>query len=225
MLRHLRTVAIVGALACACFALTYASSALALNRPRLQELRTDVSSRLAVDYSVDAPRAALLPPLSPALIKDAAIDNALPPTPTSGGGPAGVVADTPLPAATGTPTPASGATHTPPATAAPTETPTPRPSHTPAPDPSGTPTSVPTATYTPAPTPAVTQQATCVIKILPGGSRTCVTPVSIATATPAPPTLTPLPTDTPAPATPTAPAPTNTPDPTGGGGSSGGAPG
>jgi hypothetical protein len=221
MLRHLRAAAIVGGLACACFAFTYAGSALALDRPRLQELHTDISSRLAVDYSADAPRAALLP-LSPALIKDAATDNAPPPAPTSGRGRAGAAA--PVTAPSGTPTPASSATTTPPdapTEAAPTETPAPRPTYTPPPISSSTPTAVPTATHTPLPSPTATQEPTCVIKILPGGSRTCVTPV--ATATPAPPTATPVPTNTPVPPTPTTPLPTDTPAP--GGGSSGGTPG
>jgi hypothetical protein len=230
MLAHLRTAAVVAGLACACFAFTYAGSALALDRPRLQKLHTDLSSRLAVDYSADEPRAALLPPLSYALIKDAAVDNAPVAAPLPGRGRAGATTDapaSPVPSETSTPPRAATATTTAkasPTSTGPTDTPTPRPVLTP--EASGTPTPAPSATAASSSTPpaTATQEATCVIKILPGGGRTCITP--IATNTPAPPTVTPVATDTPAPATststPTTPVPTDTPDP---GGSSGGTPG
>ena len=133
---------------------------------------------------------------------------------------------TPTPTPTLTPTPAPTATPTP--TPAPTATPTPTPTRTPTPAPTATPTPAPTATPTPTPCPSngtylgagcngqqlyyTYANGSCGSYNTNQGYVNGQCGYFTPTATPVPPTPTPVPTATPVPPTPT-PVPTATPVP------------
>jgi hypothetical protein len=116
----------------ASFFCTYAGASFGLRRPAHGRILTETASALRADYSAD-PRAALQPPLLPAVVQDAASDSASLTTPAAGGAgdsgaPASGDGTAPrVPLATGTPADT--------ATPEPSATPTPRPAPTDTPQP------------------------------------------------------------------------------------------
>lgn len=187
-----------------CFLLTMTAAALALGRPRIERLNTEMASRLEADYSAD-PRGLVIAPLDPAVVSAAAqdeqalstttdevervdVDHAPPPPPEP------IVQPSPSGgSATSTPRPQDP--EEPAATAlvaVPTRGPAdqPEPTNTPSPRPTNAraPTSTPTDHNTNTPRPPATATAT---------ARPTSTPTAVRTPTPtAVPTIGPTATET-----------------------------